>query len=215
MGLLLLVCFLLRFLGFPDFASTCMPLVGTGVAESPVGFELAFCIGDFAGYFVRNGFGERENGPCCVSIKSVASRIALLGLLGIAGEDDQSLLIHLQSLNINKFPLLTQIPPPMINNNAHPTRFFLPNPSLLKLSKREPTPLTHFPVVSHRLSADCRAEQGERADTEGSGFGFACGAAAELASWLVEPGADAALPVLAEMVRVENIVVSETHRLGL
>jgi hypothetical protein len=37
------------------------------------------------------------------------------------------------------------------------------------------------------------------------------GAAAEFASWLVEPGADAALPVLAEVVRVENVVVSETH----
>jgi hypothetical protein len=59
-------------LGFPKFASTCVPLVGTGVAERSVGLELAFCIGDFAGCFVRDGFGERECRPCCLGGESVA-----------------------------------------------------------------------------------------------------------------------------------------------
>ena len=46
----------------------------------------------------------------------------------------------------------------------------------------------------------------------GAGIAGAAGAAAaEFASWLVEPGLDAALPVLAEVVAVENVVVPETH----
>lgn len=103
----------------------------------------------------------------------------------------------------------------MIYHNPHTLRLLPPNSGLFKLSEREPTSLTHLPVVPHGLRTDGRAEEGQGAHTEGGGFGLAGGAAAELASWLVEPGADAALPVLAEMVRMEDVVVSETHRLGL
>jgi hypothetical protein len=141
------------------------------------------------------------------------SRVAFLRFLSIAGEDDQSVLVCLQSLDINKFPLLAQIPPPVIHNNTYPPRLLPPDPSLLELGKRESTSLTDFPVVPHGLCADGRAEEGQRAHAEGGGFGFARSAAAEFASWLVEPGAYAALPVFTEMVRVEDVVVSKTHRL--
>ena len=59
-------------LGFPDFACTCVPLVGTSVAEGPVGLELALFLGDFAGCLVGDGFGQRESHPCCLGIESVA-----------------------------------------------------------------------------------------------------------------------------------------------
>lgn len=58
-------------LGFPDFAGTCVPLVGTGVAEGPVGFELAFFCGDFARCLVWDCFGKGEGSPCCLNGKSV------------------------------------------------------------------------------------------------------------------------------------------------
>jgi hypothetical protein len=146
--------------------------------------------------------------------KTTYSRVALLGLFGITREDDKSLLIRLQSLNINKFPLLAQIPPPVVNDNTYPPRLLPSDPSLLQFSERESTPLTDFPVVPDSLRADGRAEEGEGAYPEGGRFGFTSGSAPEFASWLVEPGADAALPVFAEVVRVEDVVVSETHRLS-
>ena len=59
-------------LGFSDFACTFMPLVGTGIPEGSVGFELAFCISDFAGCLVGNRFGKREGSPCCLGCESIA-----------------------------------------------------------------------------------------------------------------------------------------------
>jgi hypothetical protein len=63
------------------------------------------------------------------------------------------------------------------------------------------------------LGANCRAEEGKRANTEGSSLGLAGGAAAKFTARLVKPGANAALPILAEMVCGEDVVVPETHGL--
>ena len=92
----------------------------------------------------------------------------------------------------------------MVDDDADTTRLLLSNTSLLELAQGEATALTDFPVVAHSLGADGGAEEGQRADAELRGFRLAGLAAAELAPGLVEPGADSALPVLAEVVGVED-----------
>lgn len=57
--------------------------------------------------------------------------VALLGLAGLAGEDDKFSLISLQPLNIQDLALLAQIPPPVINDDTDTTSLLLTNPSLL------------------------------------------------------------------------------------
>ena len=131
-------------------------------------------------------------------------RVALLGLLRVTGEDDEACLVRLETLHVDRLALLAQVPPPVVDDDADTTRLLLANTSLLELSQREAPALTNFPVVAHSLRTHGGAEKGERANTELGGLRLAGLTTAELAAGLVEPGADTALPVLAEVVRVEN-----------
>lgn len=92
----------------------------------------------------------------------------------------------------------------MIDNDTDSPGLLPADSGLLELGKCESTALTDFAVVADGLRADSGTEERLGADAEGGGLGFAGIAAAELAPRLVEPGADTALPVLAEMVRVED-----------
>lgn len=92
----------------------------------------------------------------------------------------------------------------MVDNNADTTRLLLANTSLLELSQGEATALADLPVVAHGLRANGRTEEGEGADAELGSLSLAGLAATKLAAGLVEPGADTALPVLAEVVGVKD-----------
>lgn len=94
----------------------------------------------------------------------------------------------------------------MVNNDTDTPCFLPPNTSFFKLSKGETTALTNFSVVADSLGTNSRTEEGKGADAESSCLGLASRASAELASRLVKPGADTALPVLAEMVAVEDCI---------
>lgn len=92
----------------------------------------------------------------------------------------------------------------MVDNNADAARLFLSNAGFLELTEGEATTLADFPVVTDSLGTDGGAEEGEGTDAELSGLNLAGLATAKLAAGLVEPGADTALPVLAEMVGVKD-----------
>ena len=92
----------------------------------------------------------------------------------------------------------------MVDDDAEPTCLLLANAGLLELAEGEATTLANFPIVAYSLGANCRAEKGEGADTKRSSLGLTGLAAAKLAAGLVEPGADTALPVLAEVVGVKD-----------
>lgn len=132
------------------------------------------------------------------------SGVALLGLLGVAGEDDQPRLVRLETLNVERLALLAQVSPPVVDDDADTTRLLLADTSLLELGEGEATALTDFPVVADGLRTDGGAEESEGTNAELSSLLLARVAAAELAARLVEPGADTALPVLAEVVGVED-----------
>ena len=92
----------------------------------------------------------------------------------------------------------------MVDDNADTTRLLLADTSLLELSQGEATALADFPVVADGLCADGGAEEGEGANAELGGLRLTGLATAKLAAGLVEPGADTALPVLPEVVGVED-----------
>ena len=132
------------------------------------------------------------------------SGVTLLGLLSVAGEDNQAGLVGLETLHVHRLALLAQVPPPVVDDDADTTRLLLADTSLLELSQGEATALTDLPVVADGLRANGGAEEGEGADTELGSLLLAGLAAAKLAAGLVEPGADTALPVLPEVVGVED-----------
>ena len=86
------------------------------------------------------------------------SGVTLLGLAGLAWEDNQLGLISLQPLDVECLALLAQVPPPVINNDTNTASLLLANASLLQFSKSEPTSLPKFPVIADRLGTNSRPE---------------------------------------------------------
>jgi hypothetical protein len=116
-------------------------------------------------------------------------RIALLGLLGVAGEDNEARLVRFETLNVESLALLAQVSPSVVDNDTNTTSRLAADTSFLQLSQSETTALPDLAVVANSLSTNSRAEELEGAHTEGSGLNLAGLTTAELASGLVEPGA--------------------------
>ena len=92
----------------------------------------------------------------------------------------------------------------MVDDDANTTGSLAADTSLLELAEREATAFTELAVVADGLATDGGAEESKGTDTKLSSLGLAGCATTELAAGLVEPGADSALPVLAEVVRMED-----------
>ena len=92
----------------------------------------------------------------------------------------------------------------MVDNDTKSQSSLGTDSSLLQFSESETTTLADLGVVSYSLATDGGAEGLEGAGTEKGSLGTACSSAAELAAWLVEPGAYTALPILSEVVFVED-----------
>ena len=92
----------------------------------------------------------------------------------------------------------------MVDDDANTTGSLAADTSLLELAEREATAFTELAVVAYGLGADSGTKGGKRAHTKSGGFGLARLATAELATGLVEPGADTELPILTEVVLVED-----------
>lgn len=197
--------------------------VGTGHTEGSESFRVALLVGDLARCLRRVGFGKRDRcaGGSSLEILSLKNsqdqsqlwtrktrktygRVALLGLTSLAGEDDETGLVGVQPLNIELLALLAKVSSPVVNNDTNSASLLPSNSSLLELSEGEAATFPEFTVVADGLSTDSWAERLSRANSKGSGFGLAGSAAAKFASWLVEPGTDSALPVLAEVVGVKD-----------
>jgi hypothetical protein len=92
----------------------------------------------------------------------------------------------------------------VVDDDADTPRLLAPDAGLLELGEREATALADLAVVADSLRTHSGAQGLDGTDAEGCGLGLAGGATTELASGLVEPGADASLPVLPEVVGVED-----------
>ena len=165
--------------------------------------------------------GERKCSSCCLGLEIITlesrsdhqaaskhlntySGVALLRFGRLSGEDDQPGLVGFQSLDIESLSLLAQVSPPVVNNYANAACLFTVDTCLLQLSQSKPTTLANLAVVANSLATYSRAEQCKGADTELCCLNFAGVASAQLAAGLIEPGAHATLPILVEVVVVEN-----------
>lgn len=108
--LLLLAC-------FPD---TSLTLLGTGLSKGVKGIKLKFFTGDGPRAF-RFSTSRQGKGPGNVlgSGGRKVSGISFPGLLGILGEENESLLVSLESVNIDRDTLFTFVPAAMVVRNAY------------------------------------------------------------------------------------------------
>jgi hypothetical protein len=97
----------------------------------------------------------------------------------------------------------------VIYNNANTKSLFPANAGFLQLSQCETAALAQFAVVTNGLSTDGGAEESKGANAKGGGLDLAGVASAEFPSWLIKPCADATLPVLAEVIGVEDYSMYE------
>lgn len=181
-----------------------MALLGLRLAEGLEGIEVALLLGDFPGSLGDDGGWEREGEAGGGGSEVITGGVALLRLASLLGEDDQTVLVGRQALNVDGLSLYAQIPPAMVNDDTESLGLLAPNASLLQLAMCEATAFTDFGVVSHGLCADGGAEELEWLDAQCGRLGDTGSSAAELAPWLVKPCLDAPLPVLAEMIAVED-----------
>lgn len=199
----------------------------TLITKGAEGLELTLFLSDLPGSLANVGIGEsnvnagngngqvialhaRQYQPSATKLHNIPhwavthSRVTLLGLLGVAREDNEALLVRLKTLDIERLALLAQVPSPVVNNDTDTTRLLLADTGLLQLSEGETPALTDLAVVTDGLGMDGGAEVGEGADAKGCSLGLAGLTTADLATGLVEPGADACLPVLTEVILVED-----------
>jgi hypothetical protein len=110
----------------------------------------------------------------------------------------------LKTVNIELLALLAKVSSSVIYNNANAKCLFSTNSSFLQLSQCETAALTEFAVVTNGLSTDGGAKESKWANAKRGGLYLAGLASAELPSWLIKPRANATLPVLAEVIGVED-----------
>ena len=186
------------------FFGTSVALLGAGIAESTERLELALVGGDFAGLLGNDGWGEGKGNTGGLGSELLGGRVALLLLASLLGEDNQPLLVRLQSCNVDILALLAQVPAAMVNNDTQPLGLLAPDASLLELGECESTALTDLGVIPHGLGTDSGAEEGERTNAKCGSFGDTGISSAEFAAGLVKPCAYAALPVFPEVIGVED-----------
>ena len=88
----------------------------------------------------------------------------------------------------------------MVNNDTDTPGLLSADTCLFEFGERESAAFAELAVVADGLATDSGAQVGERADTETCSLLCARSASVQLASGLVKPGANAALPVLVEVV---------------
>jgi len=188
-----------------------MAVVGTGVAEGTERLEVALLGGDLARRLVDSRGREGDWRAGSLGLEVVACRVAFFGLLGVAREYNQTVLVRLQPFDIQLLALLAQVSPPVVDRDAKRACLLTAHTRRLELAQSESTALTDLEVVPDGRRTDGWTEEVQRAHAELGGLDLAILAAAKFTPGLVEPCADAALPVLSEVVSVEDVVVGETH----
>jgi hypothetical protein len=95
--------------------------------------------------------------------------LALLGGLGVAGEEDEALLVGLQALNVGLEGLLAEVLATGVDRDTDGARKLAGDVGLLQLGEGETTASTNATVVLDGGAADDRAElvDGLRSDTGG------------------------------------------------
>ena len=92
----------------------------------------------------------------------------------------------------------------MVNRDSESLGLLLSDSGGLELSEGESSTLSDLGVVSDGRASDRGSEGLEGSGSEGGGLGGSGLSSPGLSSGLVKPGLHSSLPVLSEMVRVED-----------
>lgn len=180
------------------------------LAEGRVSLELLVLLGDLTGAFSNDGIddGEGTGNALLGGSSTVGSRaVTLLGGLGLLGEDNQAGHVGGQAGLVQLQGLLGAVAATVVDGNTDGASNLAGDPGSLQLVQGEATAGTDLAVVLDGGAADGGAEGLDGAGGNEGGLGDTGGAAALLAAGLVEPGPDAAGPLLVEMAIRKLVVV--------
>eukprot|EP01084_Bolivina_argentea_P086974 157153_1 len=141
---------------------------------------------------------------------SLSVGVTSLGLGGLAGEDNKLGLVELEAVEVGVEVLLGAVDAAVINGDANATGRLHGDLGGLKLGKSETTASTHTHVVLDGGATDGGAQEVDGAGSHLLGLGDASVTASLLLGGLVEPGHNVTLPVLAEVLVLDLLVVLHT-----
>ena len=180
------------------------------LAKGGVGLEVLLLLGDLAGSLLddRRADGEGGRDGLLDGSSALGSRaVTLLGGLGALGEDDELAKVGGEASLVQLKGLLAAVAATVVDADADSAGNLAADTSSLELLKGEATASTDLAVVLDSLATDSRAEGLSGAGGNEGGLGSTGVAAALLLASLVEPGPDAAGPLLVEMAVGELVVV--------
>lgn len=189
-----------------------MAVDSAGHAERAESVRLLLLGSDGARGLGRSASGDRESLDRRAR-RSHRRKIGhlLLVLLRGAGHHNQALLVSLETVSIELKAFLAPVLAAVVHRDADRKGLDLADTSGLELLNREATALTQLGVVLQGLATDGRAQRLQRAHAQSSSLGGTSIATALLTAGLVEPHTHPALPVLVEVVVMQQVVVAETH----
>jgi hypothetical protein len=141
------------------------------------------------------------------SNQSITRRVAGTDATILAWEHNELALVELETVDIDLETLVRAVVTTMVDSNTDRAGLLWRHTSSAELIKSETTAETSLGVVLVGLTTHDWAEKVHWTRSETSSLGIASRAASSLLGWLIEPGLDITLPVLAEVILVDNVVV--------
>lgn len=158
---------------------------------------------------------SRRNGEGGLDINLLGARdvlgVTLLGLAGTAREQDEASLVLFEALNVELESLDAAVLTTEINGDADGVGKLAGNLGSLQLLKSETTASTLATVVALGGAANDGAKSLQRTGGNAGGLFSTSGTARSLLASLVEMNANALLPVLAEVVLKDGVILGNSH----
>lgn len=145
-----------------------------------------------------------------VGVGRSESHLVLVGCVA-SWDDDETLTVSLDPLYIDLETFLGSVLPPVVDWDSDRPGLLLSDTSSLELLERETSSGSDLGVVLDGGASYSWSERLKRSKSQDSSLLGSVVTTTRLGSGLVEPNLDSSLPVLAEMIVVENVVVPETH----
>jgi len=194
---------------------TSVPGIGTGNTKLAEGVSVLLASLDLA---LRDTWGSGDDGEGGVGpddllggLEVLSCGVALLGSLGLAREEDELASVLAEAGNVGLESLDGLVAASVVNRDADAEGEVLGDLGFLELCERETTASTNTAVVLDGWATDDGPQKVDRSWCDLSSLCETGISAAELASWLVEVSPNITLPILAEMVVRELLVVLDSH----
>lgn len=138
--------------------------------------------------------------------------ISLLDLASLLGEDNETGLVSLEALNVEFETFLGSVAATVVDGDTEREGLLATDTGSLELLLGESTTGTELHVVALGRASNGGAEELSGTESCLDGLCLSVKAARVLLAGLIEPGLHTGLPVLAEVVPVENAVVQNKKK---